>query len=324
MRRSAALLAGLSLAGGALLGGCTGGSDADPTRAGIAGRPRRDRADVARPARLQRGVRRQPGHRRGAGRPRRRRGRRPGVLQPAPGDRRGGRLPVLRRRPADPVEVPDPRAVRRGRSLLLHRGPAGRGRRADQHAPRLRPGRAEPARPRRTGRRRARHRGRGPALVDREAAPLGRPVCWTTAGRCCSPGDLNQPSHLDWTAATAAEHGGVGPVAWPVSEALADAGLRDAYREAHPDPVADPGNTWGGVAGSGGSPRRIDYAYVGGPVEVESSEVVGEQGGDSVDRGYPRWTSDHRAVLSTADRRRRPRSRPPSPCRAAWSPSATT
>ena len=29
-----------------------------------------------------------------------------------------------------------------------------------------------------------------------------------------------------------------------------------------------------------------------------SSEVVGERGGDSVDRGYPKWTSDHRAVLS--------------------------
>ena len=29
-----------------------------------------------------------------------------------------------------------------------------------------------------------------------------------------------------------------------------------------------------------------------------SSEVVGEKGGDGVGRGYPKWTSDHRAVLS--------------------------
>ncbi|MGH3482454.1 MAG: endonuclease/exonuclease/phosphatase family protein [Nocardioidaceae bacterium] len=114
-------------------------------------------------------------------------------------------------------------------------------------------------------------------------------------------GDLNEPSHLDWTAATAAQHGGHGPVPWPVSEALVDAGLRDTYRETHPDPLADPGNTWGQVAGSGGSPRRIDYAYAGGPVEVESAEVVGEQGADGVDRGYPRWTSDHRAVLAQLD-----------------------
>jgi hypothetical protein len=99
-------------------------------------------------------------------------------------------------------------------------------------------------------------------------------------------GDLNQPSHLD------------GDIPWPVSEALLGAGLRDSYREVHPDPAADPGITWGGVAGSKGSPRRIDYAYVGGPVDVQGSELVGEQGGDGVDRGYPRWTSDHRAVLS--------------------------
>ena len=112
-------------------------------------------------------------------------------------------------------------------------------------------------------------------------------------------GDLNQPSHLDWTAETAAEHGGVGAVAWPVSEALAGAGLSDAYREVHPDPAAEAGTTWGGVADSKGLPDRIDYAYVGGPVEVESSEVVGERGGPGVDRGYAKWTSDHRAVLST-------------------------
>ncbi len=99
-------------------------------------------------------------------------------------------------------------------------------------------------------------------------------------------GDLNQPSHLD------------DDVAWPVSLALADAGLRDAYRERHPDAEADPGPTWGGVGGSAGSPRRIDYAYVGGPVQVGSSELVGERGVEGVDRGFARWTSDHRAVLT--------------------------
>jgi endonuclease/exonuclease/phosphatase family metal-dependent hydrolase len=111
-------------------------------------------------------------------------------------------------------------------------------------------------------------------------------------------GDLNEPSHLDWTTETQDGHGGVGPVAWPVSEALIDAGLSDAYRETHADPATDPGHTWGSVAGNAGPPERIDFAYVGGPVEVASSEVVGERGADGVDRGFPRWTSDHRAVLS--------------------------
>ena len=99
-------------------------------------------------------------------------------------------------------------------------------------------------------------------------------------------GDLNEPSHLD------------GPIAWPVSEALVGAGLHDSFRDANPDVATHPGNTWGGVAGTKGSPRRIDYAYVGGPTKVVSSQVVGEKGGDSVDLGYPKWTSDHRAVLS--------------------------
>jgi endonuclease/exonuclease/phosphatase family metal-dependent hydrolase len=111
-------------------------------------------------------------------------------------------------------------------------------------------------------------------------------------------GDLNEPSHLDWTAATASQHHGVGAVDWPVSEAVLGTGMKDAFREVHPDPVTVPGNTWGGVAGSKGSPRRIDFAYLGGPVQVRTSEVVGEKGGPGVDRGYPRWTSDHRAVLS--------------------------
>jgi hypothetical protein len=112
-------------------------------------------------------------------------------------------------------------------------------------------------------------------------------------------GDLNEPSHLDWTPATAAQHGGVGAVAWPVSKALLGAGLHDSFRVAHPDPETVPGNTWGQVAGrKDSSPRRIDYAYVGGPVTVRSSQVVGERGGPGVDLGYPHWTSDHRAVLS--------------------------
>src|SRR5262245_22427272 len=46
-------------------------------------------------------------------------------------------------------------------------------------------------------------------------------------------GDFNSPSHLDWTAATHAARSQVRyPLEWPVSKALADAGLRDSYREA--------------------------------------------------------------------------------------------
>ena len=58
-------------------------------------------------------------------------------------------------------------------------------------------------------------------------------------------GDFNSPSHLDWTPAVAASRPEVPyAVAWPASKALADAGFRDSYRDAHPDPVLDPGYTW--------------------------------------------------------------------------------
>ena len=181
-------------------------------------------------------------------------------------------------------------------------------------------------------RRRAGHRGRGPALVDPEAAPLGHPAARRRlAGpphrrpqRALAPG-------LDATPT-------VGAVAWPVSKALTDAGLRDSYREAHPDVVADPGHTWGGVAGSKGSPRRIDYAYVGGPVDVVSSEVVGEQrrrqrrsrlpevdlgppGRALPAEGHARPHPDHRRPLEPDDHRRRRGDRRPTGCRRVSTPA---
>ena len=88
-------------------------------------------------------------------------------------------------------------------------------------------------------------------------------------------GDLNEPSHLDSTHRLAGQRG---------------ADRRRAARRlprGTPGPGRRPGQHLGRSRRRGGSPRRIDYAYVGGPVEVESSEVVGERGGDSVDRGYP-------------------------------------
>src|SRR3989304_3257154 len=83
-------------------------------------------------------------------------------------------------------------------------------------------------------------------------------------------GDFNPPSHLDWTVEVAAVRPDVViyPVEWPVSKVLADAGLRDSYREAYPDPVAKPGFTW-----TPGSLEeipdevhdRIDWALAAGP-----------------------------------------------------------
>ncbi|QBR92033.1 endonuclease/exonuclease/phosphatase family protein [Nocardioides euryhalodurans] len=114
-------------------------------------------------------------------------------------------------------------------------------------------------------------------------------------------GDLNQPSSLDYTEETVGMRKGVTEaIPWPVSEALLDIGMRDTFREIHPDPVENPGLTHGNPDfKQGGFGDRIDYLYAGGPSVTRTSELVGEVGGPDVDREYEPWTSDHRAVLST-------------------------
>jgi endonuclease/exonuclease/phosphatase family metal-dependent hydrolase len=118
-------------------------------------------------------------------------------------------------------------------------------------------------------------------------------------------GDFNTASHLDWTDATRRTRKDV-PYAldWPVTRMLTDAGLRDSYREAHPDPVEFPGYTW-----TPGAPHpltdhersrdRIDYVFTAGRTETLASQVVGEVGGPNTDIPIFPWPSDHRAVVST-------------------------
>lgn len=148
------------------------------------------------------------------------------------------------------------------------------------------------------------------ALEDRvrvpEAAPFaglgalaqrGTPVFLT--------GDFNTPSHLDWTAAVRQARPELTPYAleWPVTALLAQAGLRDSYREAHPDPVARPGDTWSPgtppPVSAGVDPMRIDYVLAGGAVRTLDSQLVGEAGGPDVDIPLSAYPSDHRAVVST-------------------------
>ena len=107
-------------------------------------------------------------------------------------------------------------------------------------------------------------------------------------------GDLNEPSSLDYTKETVGTRKGIDePVQWPVSSALLGIGLRDTYRQEHPDPVQDPGIT------HPGSGERIDYVYSGGGSKTLSSKIVGERGGKDVSIGFTPWTSDHYAVLSS-------------------------
>jgi endonuclease/exonuclease/phosphatase family metal-dependent hydrolase len=138
----------------------------------------------------------------------------------------------------------------------------------------------------------------GPLGVLKRLMARGIPVVLT--------GDFNSPSHLDWTPAVSATRPEVPyPFVWPVSKALADAGLVDSYREVHPDPVATPGFTW-----TPGGPEtdphevfdRIDWVLHSPDITASQSRLVGEVGGADVDVAVaPPYPSDHRGVVSTLD-----------------------
>ncbi len=119
-------------------------------------------------------------------------------------------------------------------------------------------------------------------------------------------GDFNSPSYLDWTPAVAAAREDVPyAVSWPASRALADAGFGDSYRDAHPDPVADPGYTWspgGPETRPHDFPDRIDWVLHAGPATTVDSRLVGERGNPQVDLAVaPPYPTDHRGVVSTFD-----------------------
>jgi exonuclease III len=117
-------------------------------------------------------------------------------------------------------------------------------------------------------------------------------------------GDFNEPSVLDWT--PAARDAGRCPVAvnWPTTAAIHKEGFVDAYRQVHPDPVAQPGLTWTPITAIDDPEDhhdRIDLVLVGGPhTRVVKAEIVGEEAryADIVVTPYP---SDHRAVVVTVE-----------------------
>ena len=150
------------------------------------------------------------------------------------------------------------------------------------------------------------------AVESRLRLPEARPFARLLAGLGAEEvpafmtGDFNSPSHLDWTEEAVEERGLPYPVEWPASKAFADHGVRDTYRDAHPDPAATPGLTW-----TPGTPPphiredettdRIDWVLAAGPSETVDSRLVGEEGGPDVDVGVSPWGSDHRAVVSYFD-----------------------
>jgi len=143
-------------------------------------------------------------------------------------------------------------------------------------------------------------------------------------------GDFNEPSCEDWTPASVKAWNRIGPIDWPTTRMFKDAGMTDAFRELHPDPVAKPGWTWTPLTLERTVMDRIDlvlYASIPEqktPVQKTPEQinhngsprwrpiralVVGEQspaGEQMSDMIVEPWPSDHRAVLIEFERERAP------------------
>ncbi|MFT4538131.1 MAG: endonuclease/exonuclease/phosphatase family metal-dependent hydrolase [Planctomycetota bacterium] len=125
-------------------------------------------------------------------------------------------------------------------------------------------------------------------------------------------GDFNTPSHLDWVASTSAQHCGY-VVPYPVTQAVAAAGMHDAFRSMYPDPALTPGATWSPIFPWNDDEQatepqdRIDQIYFAGSgVELMDTEVfVTGIPVASPNHASNSWPSDHASVV--ADFRLRPR-----------------
>ena len=141
-------------------------------------------------------------------------------------------------------------------------------------------------------------------------------------------GDLNEPSHFDWTDATKNlfDHNGY-VIKWDISSILTQAGIKDSFRELYPDPVQYPGITWPIYnkdatqetqwIGTCDERDRIDFVYYMPDRQwvVKSAQMVGPTATRSYGRNFEDsftnkaeqiidptndiWPSDHRGLFIT-------------------------
>ncbi len=115
-------------------------------------------------------------------------------------------------------------------------------------------------------------------------------------------GDMNEPSHQDWTQAAADLPQCQIKVEYPTTKSITDLNFVDAFRVIHSDETKRRGHTWTPIrAADDPSERhdRIDYVFFhGSRLKVTGVKIVGEAtegGADIVVTPYP---SDHRAVVA--------------------------
>ncbi|MBN2653078.1 MAG: endonuclease/exonuclease/phosphatase family protein [Spirochaetales bacterium] len=126
-------------------------------------------------------------------------------------------------------------------------------------------------------------------------------------------GDFNEPSHLDWVQASVDAGYFPAVMPWPVSVKMAELGFKDSFREIFPDPAAVPGFTWSPFekyqtntnAAGETIPEpfdRIDFIYYNGSsVTPADSQIIGPVGDAGSDIHIEKFSSDHRAVITTFD-----------------------
>lgn len=174
-----------------------------------------------------------------------------------------------------------------------------------------------------------------PAVIQRVNATSGRPEVIDSfladartelaqGASVIMAGDLNEPSELDWTPATASmfDHNGVA-VAWESTRLLHEAGFIDAYRSMYPDPVTHPGLTWPAdnaevdVAELAWAPEaderdRVDFVFAHETaLTLSTVGIVGPRGSivrgtrqpettrDNFAESPSRWCSDHKGIFAT-------------------------
>ncbi|MBK8050045.1 MAG: endonuclease/exonuclease/phosphatase family protein [Anaerolineales bacterium] len=112
-------------------------------------------------------------------------------------------------------------------------------------------------------------------------------------------GDFNEPSHLDWTAASVTA--GLQPLAveWPSTLAIESQGFTGALRAVYPDVAAKPAFTWTPTTDPTDPEDhhdRIDFVFARGDgLVIDAASVVGEKSPEA-DIIVTPWPSDHRAI----------------------------
>ena len=102
--------------------------------------------------------------------------------------------------------------------------------------------------------------------------------------------------YLDWNieAANLGLNFGL-EVDWPISKSLQLIGLRDAYRNIHPNSIQFPGYTWTTNSSHDEIHDRIDYIYYSGNLQPQSTSLIGPDYLSDIVLDF--YDSDHRAIL---------------------------